>query len=86
MKIVALTEAKNTFSSLVEAAQHEPIIVTKNGKTAVVMIHPKDDEEMTRIVLEHSRSLSEVLEASRKQARTGKLIDIDAAFEMAKEK
>jgi prevent-host-death family protein len=86
MKIVALTEAKNTFSSLVEAAQHEPIIVTENGKTAVVMIHPKDDEEMTRIVLEHSRSLSEVLEASRKQARAGKLIDIDTAFEMAKEK
>ncbi len=49
------------------------------------MIHPKDDEELTRIVLEHSRSLSEVLEASRKQARAGKLIVIDTAFEMAKE-
>ena len=86
MKIVALTEAKNTFSSLVEAALHEPIIVTKNGKAAVVMIHPRNDDELTRIVLEHSRSLSEVLKASRKQARTGKLIDLETAFEMVKEK
>lgn len=49
--IWSLHDARNHFSALVEAARHEPQVVTKHGQPAVVVV---DAEEFARLEhLEH---------------------------------
>ena len=42
----SVQDAKNKFSAVVDAAQHEPQLVTKHGKPAAVVI---SSEEYTRL-------------------------------------
>jgi prevent-host-death family protein len=38
MKTVPATEAKNRFGEVLEAAQRQPVSITRNGRPSVVMI------------------------------------------------
>jgi prevent-host-death family protein len=38
MKVVALARAKNDFSTYVDAAQHERVLVTRHGRPAALLI------------------------------------------------
>ncbi len=45
----SLQDAKNRFSSVVEAARHEPQTVTKHGKPAVVIVAADEYERLRHI-------------------------------------
>ena len=71
MKIAPVAEVKAHFSEYVRESQKGPIVVTRNGRPAVVMIAAGDDsEELERLVLAHSPRFQEVLSRSREQIRS----------------
>lgn len=52
MKIAPLAEVKTHFSTYVEDCKDAPVVVTKNGRPAAVLIAaPEDDEELERLLL-----------------------------------
>ena len=61
MKIIGLTEAKDKLSSVIEQAKNNPTIITKNGKTAAILIVPEDDFDLERLLLSRSQMLQDVL-------------------------
>jgi prevent-host-death family protein len=40
-------EAQNRFGRLLDAVQREPIVITRNGRTAAFIVSPKDMEDLT---------------------------------------
>ena len=45
----SLQDAKNRFSAVVDAAQHEPQTVTKHGKAAVVIVDAAEYERLKHL-------------------------------------
>lgn len=44
MKTMSALEAKNRFGQLIEAAQRHPVVVTKKGRSSVVVVSAADYE------------------------------------------
>ena len=73
MKIAALADVKAHLSAYVdECANEGPVIITRNGKAAAVLLAPKDDDDLERLMLAHSRRLQSLLSKSRKSIKAGK--------------
>ncbi len=68
MKIAPVAEVKAHFSEYLKATEGGPIVVTRNGRPAAVMIAVGDDEdELERLLLHYSPRFQEVLRRSREQ-------------------
>ncbi len=72
MKIVSLAKVKAKLSSYIEAARSGPIVITKNGSAAAVLLAVTDDDELERLLLAHSPKLRRVLQKSAKSIRAGR--------------
>ncbi len=79
MKIAPLAEVKARFSSYVEACADGPVIVTKNGRPAAVLVAvPEDEGELERFVLANTPRFRRLLEsATRRVSRRGGLTHED---------
>ena len=72
MKIVSVADAKAKLSQyLDEAASTGPVVITRNGKTAGVLIAPRNDDDLERLLLMHSPKFQSMLEQGRVQAKAG---------------
>jgi prevent-host-death family protein len=72
MKIASLTDVKARLSAYVDKAESEgPVIITRNGKPAAVLLAPKDDEELERLVLAYSPRFQALLDKSRRSLKRG---------------
>jgi prevent-host-death family protein len=73
MKIAALADVKARLSAYVDECENEgPVIITRNGKAAAVLLAPKDNDDLERLMLAHSRRSSLCLashEEALKQAK-----------------
>lgn len=68
MKMAPLAEVKNRFSSYVEQAHHRPIIVTKNGRPAAILVSvPEDEEELERFLIAHNPKFQHLIESAYKR-------------------
>lgn len=72
MKIVSLAKVKARLSSYIEAARSGPVVITKNGSVAAVLLAVTDDDELERLLLAHSPKLQRILKKSAKSIREGK--------------
>ena len=73
MKIAALAEVKAHLSAYVDECENEgPVIITRNGKAAAVLLAPKNDDDLERLMLAHSRRFQSLLSKSRKSIQAGK--------------
>ena len=73
MKIAALADVKAHLSAYVDACESEgPVIITRNGKAAAVLLAPKDDDDLERLMLVHSRRFQSLLAKSRRSIKAGK--------------
>jgi prevent-host-death family protein len=73
MKIAALADVKAHLSAYVDECEKEgPVIITRNGKAAAVLLVPKDDDDLERLMLAHSRRFQFLLAKSRRSIKTGK--------------
>src|SRR5437867_1597329 len=78
MKIAPLADVKARLSAYLDQAQeHGPVIITRNGKAAAVLLAPKDDDDLERLVLSHSPRFQAILEKSRQSLEAGKGIPHD---------
>ncbi len=72
MKIVSLAKVKARLSSYIEAARSGPVVITKNGSVAAVLLAVTDDDELERLLLAHSPKLRRILRKSAKSIRAGR--------------
>jgi prevent-host-death family protein len=55
MKCVTALEAKNRFGEVMEAAQRQPVSITRNGRPSVVMISAESYARRQRMARERLR-------------------------------
>ncbi len=79
MNIIGMTEAKGKRSRL-EEAKNNPTVITKNGKTATVLIVPENDADLERLLLSRSQTLQDVLRERREEIKRGETITLEEAF------
>ena len=72
MKIAPLADLKARLSAYVQQVEAEgPVIITRNGKLVAVLLAPRDEEDLRRLVLAYSPRFQAVLEKSRASIRAG---------------
>ncbi len=71
MKIASVADIKAHFSAYLRAASRGPVVVTRNGKPAGVLLAVGDEEELERLLLAYSPRLRRILDAARERIRAG---------------
>jgi prevent-host-death family protein len=77
MKIAPVAEVKARLSSYLEMCADGPIIVTKNGRPAAVLVAVPDEEELERLVLAHTPRFMAMLDSAKRRIKKGKGIKHD---------
>ena len=73
MRIVPLAEMQAKSSAyLDECATEGPIVITRNGKTAAVLVVPHNDEDLEQILLGRSPRFRAMLDRSRRRIEEGR--------------
>jgi prevent-host-death family protein len=73
MKIVPLADAKAKLSAYVDQCAAEgPIVITRNGKPAAVLLAPTDEEDLDRLMLSRSPRFQALLAKSGRSIAGGK--------------
>jgi len=72
MKTISAIDAKNRFGQLLDAAQREPVTVTKKGRPAAVMLSIQDYD---RIRGGARRKLLATIEAAQREAAAAGLTE-----------
>jgi prevent-host-death family protein len=65
MKIAPMGEVRNNFAKYLEAAEEEPVFVTKNGKITAVIEHI-EDRNIEDYLLERSSRFRKMLDKVRR--------------------
>lgn len=87
MRIIPLAQVRAQLSACVgQVATEGPIIITRNGKAAAVLLAPGDDEELERLVLAHSPRFRALLDKSRQSLKAGKGLSHDEFWKAAKQR
>jgi prevent-host-death family protein len=71
MKIASVAEVKAHFSAYIRASKQGPVVVTRNGKPAAVLLSVGDEDELERLMMAHSPRLREILAAARQRIEAG---------------
>ncbi len=71
MKIASVADVKAHFSAYLRASEQGPVVVTRNGKPAAVLVAVGDDEDLERLMMAHSPRLREILDAARERISSG---------------
>jgi prevent-host-death family protein len=66
MKIAPMGEVRNNFAKYLEAAEEEPVFVTKNGKITAVIEHI-EDRNIEDYLLERSSRFRKMLDKVRRE-------------------
>jgi prevent-host-death family protein len=71
MKIASIADVKARLSAYVKATARGPVVITKNGKPAAVLLAAGDEEELERLVMAYSPKLQSILNAAHDRIRQG---------------
>ena len=75
MRLAPLADVKAKLSAyLDEVKTNGPIVITKNGRTAAILLVPTDDDDLERLLLTRSPRFQAMLNRSRKSVRAGRTI------------
>ena len=85
MKIASVADIKAHFSAYLKASEEGPIIVTRNGKPAAVLLSMKDQEELEGLILAYSPKFQRILKASQQQIKAGAGIPHDEMWKEMEE-
>jgi len=64
MKIAPVADVKARFSKYLKDCVEGPVVVTKNGRPAAVLVAVSDEEELERLILAHTPRFTALLEAA----------------------
>jgi prevent-host-death family protein len=71
MRIASVAEVKSQFSAFLKASESGPVVVTRNGRPAAVIVGVQDEDEIERLLMAYSPHLRAILDRSRQQYREG---------------
>jgi prevent-host-death family protein len=87
MKIVPLADAKARLSAYVDQCSTEgPIVITRNGKLAAVLLVPSDEDDLDRLLLARSPKFQAMLAKSRRSITAGKGLSRDEFWEAVRKR
>ena len=87
MRIAPLADVKARLSAYLDQCRAEgPIVITRNGKAAAVLLVPFDDDDLERIMLGRSPRFQALLERSRKSIEAGEGLSEEAFWKAAKKR
>ncbi len=72
MKIASVADVKARFSAFLKASKSGPVVVTRNGKPAAVLLSVDDEDEIERLTLAYSPKFQKMLNLARQQIREGR--------------
>jgi prevent-host-death family protein len=71
MKIASVADVKARFSEFLKASRRGPVVVTRNGKPAAVLLSVDDEDEIERLALAYSLKFQKMLSLAKQQIREG---------------
>ncbi len=84
MKVASLADVKARLSAYIdELPTKGPVVITRNGKTAAVLLAPEDDEDLERLLLSRSPQFRAILNTSRRSIEEGKGLSRDEFWKTA---
>lgn len=82
MRIAPLADVKARLSAyLDECGAEGPVVITRNGKAAAVLLVPHDDEDLERLLLGRSPRFQALLGRSRQTIKEGKGLSENAFWD-----
>jgi prevent-host-death family protein len=73
MRIAPLADVKARLSAYLEECERQgPVVITRNGRPAAVLLAPVDDDDLEGLLLARSPRFQALLEKSRRSIRSGK--------------
>ena len=65
MRIAPVADVKARFAAYLRECKEGPVVVTRNGKPAAVLLAVDDEEELERLVLAYSAKFRSILDAAK---------------------
>ncbi len=78
MRIAPLADVKANLSKFVEQCQDGPIVITRNGRPAAMLVCVSDEDDLERMLLSYSPRLRRLLDEAAARARAGHKLGHDA--------
>ena len=69
MKIASVADVKAHFSTFLKDSKKGPVVVTRNGRPAVVLLAVEDEDELERLTMAYSPKLQKILALARQQIK-----------------
>lgn len=87
MRIAALADVKSRLSDyLDECVTEGPVVITRNGKAAALLLVPFDDDDLAQLVLGRSRQFRALLDRSRQSIKAGKGLSEKAFWDAVRQR
>ena len=87
VRIAPLADVKARLSAyLDECAAEGPLVITRNGKPAAVLLVPSDDDDLERLMLGRSPRFQALLNRSRQSIKAGKGLSEKAFWEAVRQR
>jgi prevent-host-death family protein len=67
MRIVSVADIKARFSAYLKESEAGPIVITRNGRPAAVVLAVTNEEEIERVIPAYSPKFQGLLQAARKE-------------------
>jgi len=69
MKIASVADVKAHFSTFLKDSKKGPVVVTRNGRPAAVLLSVEDEDELDRLTMAYSPKLQKILTLARQQIK-----------------
>lgn len=87
MNVVSVAEMKADWSAYLDVCTTEgPLIITKDGKAIAVLLAPRDDDDLERLVLARSPRFQALLDKSRQSIQAGKGLSREEFWEAVRQR
>jgi prevent-host-death family protein len=87
MKAIPADDLKANLSTYLDQCKTEgPIVITENGEPVAVLLAPRDEEDLERLLLSRSPHFQALLERSRQSIRSGSGLSRDEFWQAVEER
>ena len=87
MRIAPLADVKARLSAyLDECGEQGPVVITRNGRAVAVLLVPRDDDDLERLMLGRSPRFQKLLDNSRRSIKEGKGLSESAFWAAVRER
>jgi prevent-host-death family protein len=87
MRIAPLADVKARLSAyLDECGTEGPVVISRNGKAAAVLLVPYDDDDLERLLLGRSPRFQAMLDRSRQSIKEGEGISEETFWQVVRKR